>query len=283
MMSKALKSLVGIVEGIAIDGEISKQEISYLANWLEEHQETKNLHPYNEVVPIIEFAVSDGKLSPEEKEDVLWLCKKFTEDSIYYDKVTSDIQILHGILSGIIADGIVTEEELKGLASWLESHDYLRKCFPYDEIDSIVTSVMADGVIDEKEQRILMNYFSEFSETSSHKAVINPFLEVDEKIIGLCSMCPEIEFKDSVFCFTGASRKFLRQEFKEMVEKLGGIFKNSVSKNVDYLIVGADGNPCWAFACYGRKVEAAVALRKEGCKIQLIHEEDFVDAVRDNE
>ena len=59
----------------------------------------------------------------------------------------------------------------------------------------------------------------------------------------------------------------------------GGIFKDSVVKNTDFLIVGDEGNPCWAFSCYGRKVEKAIELRKSGSKIQIVHENDFWDCV----
>jgi hypothetical protein len=50
---------------------------------------------------------------------------------------------------------------------------------------------------------------------------------------------------------------------------------NSVSRKTNYLIVGDDGNPCWAFACYGRKVEKAINLRKQGTQIIIVHENDF--------
>ena len=54
-----------------------------------------------------------------------------------------------------------------------------------------------------------------------------------------------------------------------------------VSRKLDYLIIGADGNPYWAYACYGRKVEMPVALQKAGARIPLIHENDIHDAVAD--
>lgn len=54
-----------------------------------------------------------------------------------------------------------------------------------------------------------------------------------------------------------------------------------MNKPVNYLIVGAEGNPCWKFSCYGRKVEKAVELRKEGSRLLIIHELDFHDAVAD--
>lgn len=34
-------------------------------------------------------------------------------------------------------------------------------------------------------------------------------------------------------------------------------------------------NPCWAYACYGRKVEQAIGLRKAGSQLLLVHEADF--------
>ena len=63
---------------------------------------------------------------------------------------------------------------------------------------------------------------------------------------------------------------------------LGGSISKGITKTTDYLIVGDGGNPCWAFACYGRKVEAAVQLRKLGHQISLVHEFDFWDFVEDH-
>jgi NAD-dependent DNA ligase len=72
-----------------------------------------------------------------------------------------------------------------------------------------------------------------------------------------------------------------RTQFNELVTQLGGQPSEGVTKKTDYLIIGAEGNPAWAFACYGRKVEKAVTLRKEGVRILLVHENDFHDAVAD--
>jgi hypothetical protein len=63
---------------------------------------------------------------------------------------------------------------------------------------------------------------------------------------------------------------------------LGGEFVSSVTAKVKYLVIGAEGNPCWTYACYGRKVEKAVELRKSGVRLLIIHENDFHDAVADN-
>lgn len=60
---------------------------------------------------------------------------------------------------------------------------------------------------------------------------------------------------------------------------LPSLFTNSVSRKVIYLVVGNNGNPCWMFFCYGRKVERAMQLRKEGYSIMVVHENDFWDEV----
>jgi hypothetical protein len=35
----------------------------------------------------------------------------------------------------------------------------------------------------------------------------------------------------------------------------------------------------WAFACYGRKVERAYMMRREGHRVQIVSERDFWDAI----
>ena len=67
----------------------------------------------------------------------------------------------------------------------------------------------------------------------------------------------------------------------DAVRAFGGIARSTVSAKTDYLIVGNAGNPCWAYACYGRKIEEAMQLRKDGAKVIIVNETDFWDAVDD--
>ena len=88
-------------------------------------------------------------------------------------------------------------------------------------------------------------------------------------------------FEGKLFCFTGESYRAKRAEIAETITRLGGKVRSSVSAKTDYLIVGNAGNPCWAYACYGRKIEEAVSLRREGASIVIVNETDFWDAVDD--
>ncbi len=277
---KSLNSLLGIIEGISIDCAINHTELGFLQVWIDDHEEVRGRHPFNELMPVVQAAVSDGVLTKDEKEDLIWLCDRLRSDD-YFGKTTADLQRLHAIVGGIAADGIIVEGELRGLSDWLEDHIHLRTCWPYDEIASLITAVLSDGRIDKQEHKMLMGYFSEFIAVLDDHTIVSPPIDEDGTIVGLCAICPEIRFKDSRFCFTGASSRYTRSQLAEMVSRLGGEVVSSISAKVNYLVIGADGNPCWAYACYGRKVEKAVELRKSGVRVLIVHENDFHDAVAD--
>lgn len=277
-LDKAINTLHGLIEGIAIDGVVSQQEFGFLQQWLDDCHEFGNRHPMNELIPAVRSWVDSGSIDAEQKADLLWLCNRL-RSSEFYDKTTSDLQRLHALLGGIMADGVVTEEELRGLSDWLEEHDHLKSCWPYDEVGSLVTTVMADKKIDGQEQLLLRDFFTEFIAVLDDRTIVSPSVSEGGTLAGLCAVCPDIVFEGSRFCFTGASSRYGRKELAALVEARGGEVSSSVSAKVDYLVIGAEGNPCWAYACYGRKVERAVELRKSGVRLQIIHEHDFHDGI----
>jgi hypothetical protein len=279
-LDKAVNTLLGLVQGIAIDEKINDEELCFLKAWLDDNQEYAKRHPFNELYPVVERAVADGVITDEEWADISWLCNRLLSTE-YFDAATADMQKLHAILAGIGSDGQIQVGELMGLSAWLAQHEHLKRCWPYDEVEGLVCSVLADKRIDREEHKFLMTFFDEFVSILDKKTIINPVLIEERSIVGLCSVCPEIAFADSVFCLTGESHKYTRSEFEEQIVRRGGTTVKGISKKVNYLIVGADGNPCWAYACYGRKVEKAVELRKAGYPLVIVHENDFHDAVAD--
>ena len=278
-LEKSVNSLMGILQGIALDGTINASEIALFKVWLEDHEEIKNLQPFTELIILIEMTLDDGVLAEDERQDIFWLCGRLLDSAIIDEK--ADIQRLHAILGSICFDNTITKEELSNLSLWMQDHEYLKKKYPYDEVESLITSTMSDKVIDDIEQKRLICFFNEFIPLLDGKTIIDPGIMIGGKVIGLCSVCPEIKFAGSRFCFTGASSRYTRDKLAEIAQKLGGEVTSSVSKNLDYLVIGAEGNPYWAFACYGRKVEKAVEVRKSGGHLQIVHENDFHDAVAD--
>lgn len=278
-LDKAMHTLHGLVQGIVADDKVTDSELAELTSWLGRHAEFSDKHPFNEVIPRIREIISDGIVDEDERADLIWMCERFSTENVFYDQITSDMQRLQGFLTGILADGRITEDELASLAAWIDDHEHLRSCWPYDELNSIISLVMEDGRIDDQEHEALLQFFGEFSNTPRRHAV--GALDRDSTVSGVCAMCPSIEFVERFFCFTGASDRATRDGFAETVTTLGGEFHKKLRNDTNYLIIGAKGNPCWAYACYGRKVEDAVERHRNGQRILVVHEFDFWDAVED--
>jgi BRCA1-like protein len=277
-LEKSINSLLGLIEGIAADQLLNAAEVNFLEHWLNDHADVCNSHPYNEMMPCVSAAISAGKLTDEEKANLAWLCEQMCQNS-YFDKTTADMQRLQGILGGVVADGAITVAELDSLRDWLADHQALKTCWPYDEIDSLVTEVLRDRKVDEAEHKMLKEFFADFVQILDDRTITSAPILSGGSIAGLCAVDPEIAFEGTRFCFTGASARCSRDELAQLVAERGGEVVNNVSRFVDYLVVGAEGNPSWAFACYGRKVQYAVELRKKGARLLIIHENDFHDAV----
>lgn len=277
---KSLNELKGLVKGISIDGVIDENEINELTHWCSLQTEFRHKQPYTELLPLIENALSDGVLSSEECDDILWVCNNFIQENKYYDYITASIQQLHGIIHGVLADNRIDDEEIVRLSDWIEINDFLRGTYPYDELESILTSILSDHIVTEQERLQLKSFLGEFIDTRNsfnvHQTELDSLKSI--QVTGVCTVCPEIVFKDRLFCFTGESRKAKRKEIAEIIIQNGGIYSDTVNNKTDYLIVGSDGNSCWAFSCYGRKVEKAVEMRKGGRTIAIVHESDFWDS-----
>lgn len=283
-LHKAINTLRGIVAGITTDRSANPDEINELIYWCQNHSYLSSKHPFSELIPIIERVCADGIVTEDEAQDILWLCGNFASNAAYYDDVTSGVQFLSGMIHGIMADNALSDGEIMALKTWINSNNYLEKTYPFDEISSMLYSVLDDGVISDDERTQLLAFFSSLIEfKDSLNLVEKDYAPLREQchIGGICAICPEITFENMAFCFTGEFTRGERKELEHTVQDLGALVRTTVTKKTDYLIVGNSGNPCWAYSCYGRKIETAMNLRKEGAKVQIVNENDFWDAVDD--
>lgn len=279
---KAINSLKGILLGINLDNKININEVNELKNWAKKHNDLVNRNPFKEFMTIIEnISIEDLSLT-ETIEDLFWLCQKYETDNYYYNSVTADLQTLQGICHGILSDGEINEKEIYDLHKWLQENEHLNSYYPYDEIRSLVLSIISDNKVTEEEILVLKAYFNQFVTINNELIKEKVKQETsDVNISGLCTSEPNIEFEGKTFCVTGVLKSGSRESLKNQIKQLGGFPTDSLTKKTDYLIVGDNGNPAWAFSCYGRKVEKAINLRKEGHTIMLIHEFDFYDILND--
>lgn len=286
-VDKAIQTLSGLLKGVSIDDELNAAEVAEIMNWCKEYRDLVGKAPFLELIPKLDAILEDGIIDPEEQDELLWLCKNLSPEGDFYDDVTHGIQQLHGILHGILADDQITTAEAKRLQEWIDAHAELKGTYPYDELESLLMSILSDGVVDGDEQRVLKAFFEDFIEYSFAKKVrseakrVRSGIPAEFTVHGVCATCPEISFDGRTFTFTGSSMRAKREEMANSVSQLGGVFSKGLTNKTEFLVIGSGGNPCWAFACYGRKVQKAVELRKEGHPIIIVHESDFWDAVED--
>jgi hypothetical protein len=272
---KAINTLLHILEGIAVDYTVTAKEWELLANWVSENKIVANRHPYNQLVPPLLTAVEDRVLSEEEREDMTWLCTQLRSNE-YYSLVTQDIQHLQPVLSTIASDGTVTEAEIEQLSTWLSEREHLRKCWPYEEMDILLTTTMQNKCIDPEEQKSLLEFCSSF--TPSDQDFETPHVTA-KMLFDIFAVSPVISFDDYIFCFTGESKRASREEMKLLAQDRGAKVVEIVSPELDYLVVGVNGNPCWAYCSYGRKIAQAMELRRQGSRLLIVHESDFFVAL----
>lgn len=217
-LHKAISTLRGMVAGISTDGLISEQEMAELTHWCSLHENLRGRHPFSELLPVIDRAISDGVIDSEERENILWLCGNFVDDCKYYDIITSSTQFLSGMIHGIMADNELSDAEIGALQLWLNANDFLQGTYPFDELSSLVTAIMKDKVVTVQEREKLTAFLSSVIEfKDSYNLSESDFVALREKysIGGICAICPDISFSGKLFCFTGESYKCSRDEMRE--------------------------------------------------------------------
>jgi len=275
-IERDLQTLSGLITGISCDRDINQLEREGLCNWMDKIKEYGRAEPYRSLLRALNEALYDNVITKEEADDIVWLCNQYVDRIGYYDMITSTIQKLTGIVEGIIVDKEINEQELSFLLEWMDENDNLKNCWPYDELYTFIMHVLKDKVITEEERVQVMKFCSAI--VGSNAGTTNDDL-VEIINEGYCQMDPDIKITESSFCITGNSKKFRRREIAEKIELFGGFVTDKVSKNINYLVVCDEKNNCWAYTCYGRKIEQTVMLRKSGHPIAIVHEFDLYDAL----
>jgi hypothetical protein len=266
--------LEGLLRGIAADGVIHELEFQRLRGWLDANRGFTHIAPFSELAKRVEHALSDGVLTTEEIEDLIFVVSKYTTVNPFFDQLRSGIQVLMGVLAGVAADHELTERELRDLQTWLEEWHHLRGLWPVDECEAIVTHMLAHNRITQ-DTKYLLALSKEFpiADDAPREPASAPL-----QLSGICAVDPEIVFADRTFVFTGESARCERSVMEERVRERGGHTHRNVTKDIHFLVVCDSGNQHWAFACYGRKVEKAYQLRRQGHSVRIVAERDFWDA-----
>jgi NAD-dependent DNA ligase len=82
------------------------------------------------------------------------------------------------------------------------------------------------------------------------------------------------------FMFTGKLASMTRAQAKSYVDAVDGVNAGSVSKDLDYLVIGDDGSFLYGAGTKGEKTLAAEKLQAKGSPVKIISETQFLEMVK---
>lgn len=265
---------LGFFEGLFIDGRVHIKEIEALIKWVEHYPECVDLPHFETLYNLLLKAAEDPEFLLQKHKEISEIMVKFKR-SDYFIKNTCDVQRLHGLMAGIVCDQTLNQDEVFALNQWLKDNDHLEEDPIYTEVYSKLKPVRVNKAVDEKTINVVLS-------------TINRYVNYDNYGIPKVAVSSSQENQNPDFyhgsfaiegftiCLTGASTRYTKAEWKNAIEAKNGIFKDDMTKSVDYLVICNKGNPHWAHMSYGRKFEQALKWQQDGVGIKILTEDDFV-------
>lgn len=194
----------------------------------------------------------------------------------YQRNLVKSIESLIGLCRGLLADGVLSQEEITYLHTWLNENTEVTSAWPGDVIANRVREIMTDGVITLEEAKDLRDTLTQ---------IIGGAVQEHGAVSGMATRLPidpvdTVEIPGRSFCFTGKFIYGSRSRCEQAVECLGADVRSRVTLDLDYLVIGALASRDWAFTSHGRKIEAAVANKAKGSPVLIIAEEQWSRFVR---
>lgn len=179
------------------------------------------------------------------------------------------IDELIGLARGLIADGIVNQQEVEFLQKWLVANEALGGEPLLRTLYRRVTEILADGSVDQHEMAELIDTLSRFADRN---------FELGETLkstsLPLCSPAPALTFTGTQYCFTGTfaygQRKHCEAAMLDRGASVGGL-----SKKTDVLVIGVYATESWKHSAFGNKILQACEWRDAGHPISIVAEEHW--------
>jgi NAD-dependent DNA ligase len=188
---------------------------------------------------------------------------------------TKAIELLLGIVTGVVADQQLHDLEIKFLREWLALHQDVATTWPGSVVAKAIEDTLDDGIVTEPERAHLISILqqlvvTDFSATGSAASEVLQ-LPINDNV--------HVDVRDRHVCHTGEFLYGTRARCEQLTNLAGGFAVSAITKKVAYLVVGTNVSPDWAHTSYGRKIEQAIALQSEGHGIRIVSEKKWLDAL----
>lgn len=276
---KALDSLIGICRGILADGVVDPEEQAFLHNWLLEH---RSFHRDSDVMDLMDLLDElPDRPSVEELEDL----KRILECIVEFRRkppanLVNAINRLLGIVSAIVSDREINDQEIFFLRDWLEEVDaalQFKDVWPGNVISERIERILADGAITIAGRADLLAALDSLVGDGAKHGVPSGLSSI------LDAHRPDrIEFENAQFCFTGKFLSGTRKDCESAVMARGATTGSKLTKNqkLQYLVIGTLASRDWVHSSYGRKIEKAQELSREGYPVVILEEATWIEFLK---
>lgn len=254
-LASNINDLYGILQGINYDGVFDSMEVQFLQKWVDDNSKYRDFAVFNRIINELTLILEDGIVTDYERQVLSTLVDSVASSNIYSDS-TLGIQILEGLVKGIVCNNEINDSEILNLQRWLSDNDYLKGVYPYDKVVNAIEKILSDGIITDDEKIYLSQEFDE---------ILNPAVS-----------CTTLDLAGKTFCLTGDFKTGTKSEIEKKLSDKGAVKKGSVSGKLDFLFVGGLGSEAWKYGNIGGKIAKAQELQEKGKNIQIISEDDLI-------
>ena len=183
------------------------------------------------------------------------------------------IDTLVGISKGIVADGVVNQQEAESLLSWLTVTEATVLENPVtNRLLGRVEEMLEDKVFGQEEAKELLGALTALSGGISQGGEFSK-----STTLPLDNPPPMVVFEGQSFLFTGTCMYGNRKQCQAAVTAKNGKVSSGVTLGLDYLVIGYYVTPSWKYESFGTKIEKAVDYRdRPDSSLAIIGEEHWM-------
>lgn len=273
---KAIFGLKGILEGVVADRRLNEQELLFLDTWLRSQEIIAQDGDVVDLLDLISDILEGGYISADELADLKQLIADIIEyKQLEFNSAEGRINELLGFLSGVSADGVLTEQEITSLCDWLNANTEVCGEWPANLLVARLNQILEDGIITPEENADLLETIKSicgqrFEETGIAHGMSMEFLE---------DFLDEFTHQGQCLCFTGKFITGPRKAVESTAQQLGASVRSDVTNDVTALVIGTLASRDWRFSSHGRKIEKAIKLKATGASVVIITERTWLNYV----
>lgn len=259
--AKYLQNAVGFLRGIIADQRINPTELQALHNYMLECSDKLNEADLVDVLEETSGLVKKSEIGLAEEQDLKQVIECILEfQSPEERSKNEDLEEFLGLCSGVVADGVVKDQEALYIKKWLEDHPNLVGEWPAKQVAERLERFLADGKLSSYQSKTLLILLSNL--------VGGTYLETGATTTCLPSnlqkhFADTVNFEGRSFCFTGTFFYGKRTRCETDTLNKGGHISKSVKSSLDYLVVGSIGSPFWITSHFGTKIKKVMETKSK--------------------